>query len=446
MRISTLAGCCTLALSLSTGSAHANDLMDVYQMTLENDPTIIASEYQRLAAEAGVSVAKSSRMPTLGATLSGGESNLHGPSLEQQDVTTAVLAELPLYNRGNSIGVTLSRVQLNKAAADHANVQQDLIRRAADGYFGLLRAQDNVAFAKTEREAIYRQLDQAERRYEVGLVAITDVKEAQASYDLSVANVISSENQQRAAEEGLRVMTNSYVKDLHVLEEAITLSPPEPNDVELWVTTAKKQSPTIIAAREDLANAKLSVQQAGAARYPSLDLTAAYKNENFSGATKFSTDDKEAHSINLQLTVPLYTGGAVSASKRQAAQMAKASAKSLIGTERDVERNVRTAFSTVEARISQAHALKRALESNEIRLEATEAGYEAGTRTAVDVLNAIRGSTSAAAQFAGARYDYILAILDLQAAVGLLGESDLVLFNDWLKPAVAEAAEKKEDS
>ena len=438
MRISTLAGLCTLALSLGAGSAKANDLMDVFEMARENDPTIFASEYQRRASEAAVDVAKSARMPTLGATVTGSDTTIHRSNLSEEELTSAVQATLPLYDRSNNITVRRARVALNKADADHANMQQDLVSRTAEAYFGVLRAQDEVAFAEAEREAIFRQLDQAERRYDVGLVAITDVKEAQASYDSAVANVIASKNQNRAAEEILRVMTNSYVTDLDVLKEDVALLPPEPNDVELWVTTAKNQSPTVIAAREDLANAKLGYKLAGAARYPSLDLTGNYQDKDISGANAYSSDS-ESHSINLQLTLPIYTGGAVASNKRQASALAQAVEKQMVGIERNVERTVRTAFATVEARISQVNALKRALESNEVRLEATEAGYDAGTRTAVDVLNAIRGTSSAAAQYAGARYDYILAMLDLQEAVGLLGEPDLALFNEWLEPAkVAE--------
>ncbi|MGB0866800.1 MAG: TolC family outer membrane protein [Granulosicoccaceae bacterium] len=437
MRITTLAGCCALVLSLNSGSALANNLMDVYQMAVENDPTIIASEYQRRASEAAVDLAKSARMPTMGASISGGETVLHSSDLHQRDMTSVVQATLPLYNRGDNISVEQARSQRAAANADHADQRQSLISRTAEAYFGVLRAQDNVTFAKAEREAIYRQLDQAERRYDVGLVAITDVKEAQASYDSAVASVISAENQLNSANESLRVMTNSYVDNLHVLREQVALLPPAPNNVDIWVKTAFNQNPTVLAAREDLATAKLNVKQAGVGRYPSLDLVGTYQDADYDGSKAYSRDS-ESHSVELQLTVPIYTGGAVSSSKRQARFAALASEKTLEGIERNIERNVRTAFSTVEARISQVKALKRALESNEVRLEATEAGYDAGTRTAVDVLNAIRGTSSAAAQYAGARYDYILAMLDLQASVGLLGQQDLAMFNDWLEKPKAK--------
>lgn len=431
MRFSTLAGACALALGLASG-ARANNLMDVYEMAVENDPTIIASEYQRRASEAAVDLAKAARMPTVGASLSTGQTELHGSDGKESDVTSGLQATVPLYNRSSDIGVARARAQLAKANADHAGQRQSLISRTAEAYFGVLRAQDNVSFAKAEREAIYRQLDQAERRYDVGLVAITDVKEAQASYDSAVASVIAAENQQRAAEEALRVMTDRYVDGLHVLRNSVELRPPAPNDVESWVATALEKSPTVIAAREDLRFAELGTKLAGAGRYPTVDLVGSYQNKDVSGSRAFSRDS-ESHALNLQLNLPIYTGGAVSASKRQARAGSLAAEKALVGTERNVERSVRTAFSTVEARISQVNALKRALESNEVRLEATEAGYDAGTRTAVDVLNAIRGTSAAAAQYAGARYDYILAMLDLQAAVGLLGEQNLSQFNTWLR-------------
>lgn len=434
MRISTLSRYCALVLSLGSVSAQANNLLDVYQLALENDPTIISSEYQRRATERGLDVAKTARMPTVNASLSGGRSGTHNASVSghSDDRTTALQATLPLYNRGDQINITGARVQLDKAEAEHANMRQDMIRRTAEAYFGVLRATDNVAFAEAEREAIFRQLDQAERRYDVGLVAITDVKEAQASYDSAVANVIAAENQLHAAHEGLRVMTNTYVEDLHVVKADVSMLAPEPNNVDQWVETAKELSPTIAAAQYDLRSAELNMRKATASRYPTLDLVGSYANTE-------GDSDAENHSIELELKVPLYTGGAVTASKRQAHELAKASDRMLALTERNVERNVRTAFSTVTARISQVKALKRALESNEVRLEATEAGYDAGTRTAVDVLNAIRGTSSAGAQYAGARYDYILAMLDLQAAVGLLGEADINKFNQWLEPAATVA-------
>ncbi len=438
MRISMLTRCSALALSLSAGSVSANNLIDVYQLALENDPTIIASEYQRLATGASVDLAKSSRMPTVSTTFSLGQTGRHGTtSVHEDGITAAIQGQLPLLNRSNKLSVERAYAAERAANAVHTNAQQDLIWRTANAYFGVLRAQDNVNFGKAERESIFRQLDQAERRYDVGLAAITDVKEAQASYDLSVANVISAENDLRTAEEAMRVITNVYVKDLHRLKDEVALEPPQPDNVDSWVKTGIAQNPAMIEARENLNSAELGVKLAGASRYPSLDLIGSYQNSDtdasISGGSS-SSSDTESHSLNLQLSVPLYTGGAVAASKSQAKFLSRASEKFLLITERDVERNVRVAFSTVEARISQVNALQRALESNQVGLEATEAGYDAGTRSAVDVLQSIRSTSNAAAQYAGARYDYILAMLFLRSTIGLLDEQDLNRFNEWLEP------------
>jgi len=438
MRHSTRAALLTLSVSLSTGAAHATNLLDVYQMALENDPTIIASEYQRLASIAAVDLSKSARMPTLAATVSAGVSkdNSSGNPASKEDLTATVQARLPLYNRGNNLGIVRSNAMQAKAEANHAGMQQDMIRRVADSYFGVLRAQDNVEFSNAEKDAISRQLEQTKRRFEVGLVAVTDVTEAQASYDSALANSIVAENQLSAAHEALRIITGSNISDIQVLRDNITLAPPSPNDVDVWVKQGNAQNSAIRSATEDLNAAILDKSLAGAVNFPSLDLIGNYQRSGGDNELKnapagappgtptpiTSTFDNESHEIKLQLTWSIYNGGAVSSTKQQAGLIAEASANLLERATRESEQTIRTAFSTVQARISQVKALKRALQSNQVRLDATRAGYEAGTRTAVDILNAIRIKSNAAAQHASARYDYILSMLDLRAAVGSLSE------------------------
>jgi outer membrane protein len=300
----------------------------------------------------------------------------------------------------------------------------------------VLSAKDTLAFAQAEKKAIARQLDQAKERFDVGLVAITDVNEAQARYDQSRANEISARNGVNTAVEALREIVANASQKLDGLKPKIPLVPANPADIEHWASVAQQQNPAIQSARlaSEIAHKNISAQYAG--HYPTLDLvgslTRARSNSPYGS-------DVDSGAIGLQLAVPIYSGGGVTSATRQARYQYEAATETLDQQRRAVGRQVRDAYRGIETSISRVKALKATEVSALSALEATQAGFEAGTRTLVDVLNSQRDLFAAMRDYAQSRYDYVLNTLSLLQAAGTLSEQDVETVNAWLEPVPADS-------
>jgi outer membrane protein len=299
-----------------------------------------------------------------------------------------------------------------------------------ESHFDILLAQDSLEFAKAENAAIGRQLDQAKQRFDVGLIAITAVHEAQAAYDQSRADLIQAENDLDNAWEALYEITKQKVNRLAVLDKNLVLSKPIPENIEQWSTKALDQNLSIKAAEKatKIARNNVKVQQSG--HLPSLDLVGSHSRARYKDST---ASDTNTSSIGLQLTVPLYAGGAVNSQTRQARYELEASQENLDKERRSVIRQVRDAYRGVLASISSVKALKASTVSTRSALEATEAGYEVGTRTIVDVLNSQRDLYRSLKNYANVRYNYIMSGLRLKQATGTVSENDLKQITAWLR-------------
>jgi outer membrane protein len=312
-------------------------------------------------------------------------------------------------------------------------VRQDLILRVAETYFGILAAGDNVEFAYAERTAIARQLEQAQKRFEVGLIAITDVQEAQARFDTAEADAILAENILDNAFESLVVITaDSSVKKLAPLGDELMLSLPDPMIAEPWVLLALENNLDLIAAQQDLNAARYERDKNARSGYPTLDLTASYADNDFNDDEFRGDYDQEDVIVGLELQVPLYTGGRISAEQAQAESNFVSAKNTLLLQTRLARQQSRTAYLDVVSGISQVRALKQALDSSNIALAATQAGFDVGTRTSVDVLLSLRETYRAERDYARSRYDYLLNKLRLKQAAGILKEDDLFDINRWL--------------
>jgi len=317
-----------------------------------------------------------------------------------------------------------------QADAQYEAARQDLIVRVAQAYFNILTAQDNLEFAQAEKKAIAHQLDQARQRYNVGLSAITDVKEAKASYDLAVASEITAQNQLDTAREGLREIIGQSPASIAPLAQ-VRLVSPHPQDIKRWVDTALSQNLGVLASEAATRVAKDDVERQRSGRYPSLDVVASHSYSDNIGAG-FGSKGTDS-SIGLQLSIPLYSGGAINSRTRQAADLYSEAQDNLEKQRRTTVVQTRDAYLTVEADISHVKALKQSLASTQTALEATQAGFQVGTRTIVDVLNAEQQVFGAKRDYAKARYGYILATLKLKQAAGTLNATDLDQINAWLK-------------
>ncbi|MCG8489670.1 MAG: TolC family outer membrane protein [Chromatiales bacterium] len=420
--------------------SQADDLMSVYRLALENDPQLQAAKEQLNSARESKSLARSQLLPTigLGATYDAVRSDvktLQGASVD--DTSTYRESGLglnltqPIYRRDRLVQLEQSDSTIAQAEADFASAEIDLMVRSTTAYFDILSAEDDLRVANAEREATGRQLEQAQQRFDVGLIAITDVHEAKAAYDAARASEIAAENSLDNAWEALFEIIGPKAKsELAKLGDGLLLNPPVPNSLTEWSDTAQQQNYSIIAARSNLKVLEQEIDVSKSGHYPTLDLVGGY-SMNRSDSDRATEADTAK--IGLSLEVPIYTGGAVSASTRQSQANYRAAQQSLDQTRRGVNRQVRDAFRGVLSTISQVEALKAATVSAQSALESTQAGYEVGTRTIVDVLNVQRNLFSSQRDYLNSRYGYILNGLALKSAAGTLSEGDLETVNGWLE-------------
>jgi outer membrane protein len=428
-----------IALALSLNTASGEDLVEVYALAQQNDPQLAAAQASLEAAREGTPIARSRLLPNVNATGSvgwqdvDGENNGTGTSLDEDywSQRAGIGLVQPIYRRDRLKQLEQAKVSVARAEWEFQSVEQNLILRVASAYFQVLSAQDTLEFAQAELKSIARQLDQAKQRFEVGLIAITGVHEAQARYDQSRADVISAENDVGTAWEALReIIGQAAPNELASLVEEIPLKVPEPSNLDAWSTLALENNPNVKASREaaEAARQEIEIQRSG--HYPTLDLVANY---DIARSDSDRGSDTDVLSAAVQLAVPIYTGGGVSAATRQAQFNFQAAQKQLESALRATDKDVRDAYRQAELSISRVQALQSTTVSAQSALEATEAGFEVGTRTLVDVLNRQSELFSAKRDYANARYLYVLNYLSLKQAAGDLTVADLEKVNAWLQ-------------
>lgn len=429
--------CITLAFFVCRNTVAA-DLVEVYQMAESSDPVYSQSVAAYEATLEAKPQARALLLPTVSlnantatndqdiSTSSGtspGEVgfNSHGYSL---DISQPVFR----YDRYLSLQQADSQIQQAQAELDAA--LQDLVIRVSERYFDALAAIDNLNFVQAEKTSLGRQLEQAKQRFEVGLIAITDVHEAQAGYDRSVANEILAENLIDNTREALREVTGNYLTDLAPLGETMPLVTPEPAVIEKWTQISQQQNLQVIAAKNQLETTRqeIKIQQSG--HLPTLDIVA---NKGYSSSGgRFGGAQIHTTTIGLELNVPLFEGGLVNSRTREAHSLYNQAFQRLEETYRAAQRQTREAYLGVISGISQVKALAQSVISSESALEATQAGFEVGTRTTVDVVASQRVLLQAKRDYARARYDYILNTLRLKQAAGTLTPEDLQEITRWL--------------
>jgi len=434
-----------LAIFSASSLAHGDNLLDIYNQAAQGDPQILAAAAAHRAAQEARPQSLAQLLPQVSATAS--------VAGNRQEVTDSIADSDETFNsHGYALNLTQSvyhhdyYVQLRQAGSRIAQADaaygaavQDLIVRSAALYFVALAARDNQFFAHAERDAIARQLEQAKQRFDVGLIAITDVQEAQARYDLAVAQAINADDLLASSDEAVRELTGAQHDTLLALGETLPMLTPEPNDMAQWVDTSLKQNLQLSAAQAALRTAQDEVHRQRAGHLPSMDLVGSHGFEDVGGGAFFGARESTDSRIALRLNVPLFSGGLVSSRTREAVHLREQSREQVEQTRRATERQSRDAFRSVTASISTVTALKQAVASNQIALEAAEAGNEVGTRTLVDVLDAQSNLYRAKRDYARARYDYVLSTLRLKQAAGMLSPKDLELINGFLVAAANDA-------
>jgi len=319
---------------------------------------------------------------------------------------------------------------------------QDFLLRVSESYFTVLTLTDEVTFAESEEKAFQRQFEQAEQRFEVGLTAVTDVHEARATYDNARARAIVARNNLEDAKEALHELTGQKFEQYDPLQEVLPLVEPDPATANQWVDTALQNNPSVLSGRAAVEVAEANMRLARAGHFPTLDLVGSYSR--FANNKFLYTDpvtqsqltgslENEDTQLQLRLQVPIYQGGRVSAQTRQARYLLDATGQDLDDVQRGVVRQTENAYRAVLAGIQEVQAFNQAMISAESALEATQAGFEVGTRTIVDVLIAEQRKYQAQRDNSVARHAYIINHLRLKSVAGLLEGQDLAVVNQLLE-------------
>lgn len=438
------------SLTVFSVSAFAENLATVYQLATQKDPQLLRAEAVRNAARERIDISKARLLPQVNLAAGYSKSFSESPEFVEEGIIivdserTGWSAEVSLsqsifdWTNWKNLN-TAEKLALQSQAILDAEMQ-GLIVRVSQAYFNVLKAVDDLGFAEAEKKAIERQLEQTKQRFAVGLTAITDVHEAQAQYDSAVAREIAAQNMLETARETLREITGQYHSELASLDTSkFDTVLPSPATADAWVALAEELNLNIKANKLALDVAQNDIENAKAGHYPTLSLDASYgtgdseTESTFRGTTQTSDLPRLDNSrIGVNLRLPLYSGGATVAATEVARANYVAASQDLEQSYRTAVRQVRVSFNDINANIATIRALKQAVVSAESALNATDAGFEVGTRTIVDVLQSTRNLFEARRNLAGARYNYVIAILSLKQAAGNLSEQDLLAINQAL--------------
>ena len=420
----------------------AEDLLQIYDMAVVSDPTLREAEQNLFATREVKPQSQALLLPSLSVTgdLTELDVDSSGRSASGRFKTSSsygtqelqAVVKQPVFNRASWMTLKQSENVIAQAEAEYRNSQVDLMVKTTEAYFDVLRSADAVTVQEALLRANERQLEQSKQRFEVGLVAITDVNESQAAYDRSRADLINSKNTLDNAWEALRTIVGPVQAPLARLGDKLPLSPPEPNAIDAWATTAIRGNYGIIAASEAATAAKKSIEIERSGHYPTVDLEAGYDMSR--SDAQYNTNSDTAF-VGLSVTVPIFQGGAVTSRTREAGYKFRAAQDRLDQVRRQVDQQVKDAFRGILTSIEDVKARQAAIVSARSALESTQAGLEVGTRTQVDVLDAQRSLFQAEYDYLNARYNYIINGVKLHQATSTLTRDVLAKGNAWLNPA-----------
>ncbi|MCK0745783.1 TolC family outer membrane protein [Chromohalobacter nigrandesensis] len=426
-----------------TSQAHAADLWTITQDALQNNATLGASQSTFQSVDAGRDVARGSLLPQIDATAQvahnntlesqeGGTQSGVGNSEDSYNSTSAGL-ELTqaLYDATSWAELEIAKRETGQQALLLQADRQQLLYDVASAYFEILRANDVLEASISQEKAIKRQLDQAQEQFDVGLVATTDVDEAQASYDLARSQRISAENDLQVSFEALERLTGKRYDSIDALSDDIPIESPEPAGRDNWIQMAIANNPSVQAAQAAVDVSQAEVEQAEAGHKPTL---SAFANYNYSDSDQDYLDGHNADTqVGLQASLPIYSGGSTSAQVRQQTYTLEATQYDFEAQRRDTTQQVRSLFTRVMNDVESVEAQRQAIVSNRSALEATRSGYEVGTRNIVDVLDAEQALYQAISDYADARYTYVTDMVELRQQAGVLDQDVIRDLNQWLR-------------
>ena len=433
----------TLGSLLLSGSAKAENLSDVYELALKNDPLLRAAEATYRAGKENKTQGIAGLLPTLSIS---GSTNWNEYRVEEQLIdqynSNSYFANLnqPIFRLDKWFQFERGSALSEAASAEFAYQQQETMIRVASAYFNVLNSIDSLNAARAEEKAIGRQKDLAKKRFDVGLAAITEVQETQAAFDLTVVSRIAREAQLDSAQETLTSIVGRDIKLLSPLIDEFEISLPDPLDRESWVSLGIQNNYQLKSAKLQRDAAQAAARGSASNHLPQIDLVgrvsqSTTKQGKFGGFIQnpLFGIEQDTRQYSIQFTLPLYAGGAISSARRQAYANYDRSKEQAIFTERTTIRDVRSNHFGVQTQVANVTARKQALASAESALEATQVGYEVGTRNTVDLLDAQKRLFQAQRDYASSRYEYIISMLRLKASVGSLNPNDLLTISSQMK-------------
>jgi outer membrane protein len=431
-------------LAIGTPPCSAETLVDIYKLALNNDATLKQAEATYRATVEIETLSSSTLLPSIEGNGSYSE-NDSGVS----DTTTSKgyslslsqkLFDLPAwfsYKRGKQVS--------KQAQAQLAYDQQDLIIRVATAYFDVLRARDNLKTSKAQEQANQRQLERTQRRYDVGLIPIADVHEAKARYDSTLVNRLTDEGALASSYEALTILTGQTHVRLHLLRKDFPIVKPNPVALDEWVQFALKQNQSLKAAHYGMDAAKLAAASSKMGHLPTVTANIQINDQKTSSPDRYNTNDNvrngslnartDSKTISINLSVPIYSGGRISSLQRQAKELYNIALQEKIKVERTIVRDTRTSHIDTTTHVARVKARSQAIVSTRSALMGTQEGYEVGNRNITDVLNAQSSLYQSISDYANARYDYVLSMLKLKQAAGMLSPADVYDINKWLRSA-----------
>jgi outer membrane protein len=427
-----------LALSLALApAAHAANLSDTYRDALAYDAQYAAA---RAAYQAGQEKSVQGRAGLLPNVNVGGNVRYNDVSGELRNDSfdsnqLGVSASQPLYRKQNMVAYEQSKEQVKIAEMQFRLAEQDLILRVAQVYFNVLQSQDNIAFLNAQKAAISEQLASAKRNFEVGTATITDTHEAQARYDLAVAEEITEQNLLNIRLRTLEKLIGKPAVALDTLIEQAQLKT-ESGSIDEWANRAADGNLQAEIQRISKTIADQEVERNRAGHYPTLDAVASYSIDNNQSFGTVQIDTRTGI-VGLELNLPIYQGGLTNSLVREAVANQEKARQDLEESVREASLRARDAYLTVNSTASRVRALEQALVSTKAQLDSTKLGLEVGVRTSLDVLNAEQQVLSARRELAAARYNHLQSRLLLRAAVGLLSPADLAELDQHLQATAA---------
>jgi outer membrane protein len=436
MKLSSLTLSLGVSIALLTTTASAANLVQVYNQALKSDPTFKQAHATFLSTKENLPIAEANLFPTL--DLTAGVNRNYGHAKGgltngyYNNTSYGLTVNEPLFNMANWAGISSAKAAVKSATATYMAAAQNLMVRTAKSYFAVLQAADQLRYTIAQKNSVYRQLVTSRQKYKVGLIAVTPVYDAQASYDTAVANEITDRNALDNAIENLRAITGKEYSTLSELGKQVPLYIPQPTNINSWVSIALTQNYALKAQEYQLQADHELIEQSADARYPTIAAQASAQAMNYGNFHQVRRPNTVAGAIGLSLDFPVYQGGLITANTRQAEYNYLNSSATLELQHRTIVNQTRQSYLAVVAGISGIKADNQSVISNQNSMKATKAGYVVGTRTMVDVLQALSSLYQAQKSYSQDQYNYINSLINLKSQAGTLSVKDITQINKWL--------------